>query len=448
MLYRYIEHKIAQHLRSNSDKILVVTGARQVGKSYIIRHTCKQLFANYIEINFIDDFNGNKLFENVKNVDEFFLVLSSVAGNKLGTKSDSIIFFDEIQQYPQFLTMLKFLREDGRANFIASGSLLGISLKRTVSIPVGSIEIIRMFPLNFEEFLIANNVGEEIISAMRKSFEELTSLPDGVHTRLLDLFKRYLIVGGMPDAVNTYLDTHNIIEVRNVQRAIFELYGIDASQYDQEHRLKIKKIYEMIPSNMENIKKRLVFNNIDATKGRSSKYTEEMDYLAASGIALDVTAVSNPKFPLTESIKKNLIKLYLNDVGILTGQLYHNNIMPILNNEESVNLGSVYETAVAMELASHGNRLHYYDNKTNGEVDFIVDDFNSLSVVPIEVKSGKNYKTHRSLTRFVSVEDYHIDKGYVLSNSGEIISDGKIIYLPIYYSMFFNPDATPTQLYF
>lgn len=448
MLYRQIEHKITQHFQSNSDKILVITGARQVGKSYIIRHTCKKMFANYIELNFISDYNGDRIFENIKNVDEFFLVLSSIAGNRIGTKSDTIIFFDEIQQYPQFLTMLKFLREDGRVKFIASGSLLGISLKGSVSAPVGSIEIVRMYPLNFEEFLIANNVGEDVITAMHNSFEKFTSLPEGLHTRLLDLFKRYLIVGGLPDAVNTYLETHNIIRVRDVQRSIFELYGIDASQYDQEHRLKIKKIYEMIPSNMENVKKRLVFKNIDSEKGRFNKYTEEIDYLASSGIALDVTAVSNPKFPLLESVKKNLIKLYLNDVGILTGLLYHNNIMPILNDEESINLGSIYETSVAMELAAHGNHLHYYDNKSNGEVDFIVDDFNTLSVVPLEVKSGKNYKTHRSLTRFVSVEDYHIKRAFVLSNSGEITTDGKITYLPVYYAMFFDPNTTPKHLIF
>lgn len=441
MLYRKIEKTIHQHLSSKSDKVMVVTGARQVGKSYIIRHVAKQLFENVIEINFAEDANGSGFFKGIRTTDEFYLVMSSLYGDKMGSKENTLVFLDEIQKYPQFMTMLKFLREERRFTFIASGSLLGVTLKQTVSVPVGSIELINMYPLDFEEFLIANSVGHDVIDSMRKSFKTLTALPSGLHDRLMDLFRRYLLVGGLPDAVNAFLDTHNIMEVRKVQRSIYELYGVDASQYDEEHRLKIKKMYEMLPSLMENSKKRVIFKDIEDRKGaRASEFTDEIDYLTSSGIALETTAVSNPKFPLAESIRKNLLKLYMNDVGLLTALLYRNNVTPILNDEESVNLGSVYETVVAMELAAHGNNLHYYDNKSHGEVDFLVDDYQNLSVAPIEVKSGKDYKVHSALNRLLATKDYHIHQGYVLSNSGTVEKEDGIAYLPIYNVAFFEPD--------
>lgn len=441
MLYRKIESVVRLHLESNSDKVLVLAGARQIGKSYIIRYVGRQLYDNFIEINFIDDFNGPKLYQNVRTVDEFFLVLSSIPGYEIGTPQNTLIFIDEIQKYPHFLTLIKFLREDGRARYVASGSLLGVTLKTTVSIPVGSIEIVNMYPLDFEEFLIANGIGRDVIAQMEHSFRALESLPEGVHKSILSLFRRYLIVGGMPDAVNAYLASHNILNVRMVQDSIRDLYGADASQYDQEHRLKIVRVYELIPSVMENLKKRIVFKEIEGKKGaRASQFDDELDYLTSSGIALDVTAVANPKFPLVESAKKSLIKLYMNDVGLLTSVLYRNIIKPILEDECSINLGSVYETAVAMELKALGNSLYYYDNKNHGEVDFLVDDFENMSVAPIEVKSGKDYKVHSSLSRFVRTPDYHIRRGYVLSNSGEISVHDGIVYLPVYYAMFFNPN--------
>lgn len=441
MLYRKIESRIYQHLESKTDKIMIVTGARQVGKSFIIRHVGNHLFKNVIEINFIEDSNGPQYFKDIRSTEDFYLILSSIYGEKMGTHENTLIFLDEIQKYPQFLTLLKFLREENRYTYIASGSLHGVSLKATVSVPVGSIELIKMYPLDFEEFLIANAVGNDVIASMKQSFEQQTSLPSGLHLRLMDLFRRYLLVGGLPDAVNSYLATHNIMEVRKVQLAIHELYGVDASQYDEEHKLKIKKMYEMLPSMMENHKKRIIFKNIEQRKGaRSADFEEEVDYISSSGIGLETTAIANPKFPLYESVKKNLIKLYLNDVGILTALLYRNNVRPILNDEDSVNLGSVYETAAAMELAAHGNTLHYYDNKANGEVDFIVDNFDIMSVVPIEIKSGKDYKVHSALSRFISVKDYNVRKGYVLSNSGDVQEEEGIVYMPIYNIAFFTPD--------
>ncbi len=446
MLYRKIESYIEAHLSSGSDKILVLEGARQIGKSYIIREVGKRLFPNFVEVNFVEDDEGKQLFKNVRTTEQLYLNLSMLAGEKMDNYENTLIFLDEIQHYPQFLTMLKFLRQDHRYRFITSGSLLGITLRSTTSIPVGSIIRKQMYQLDFEEFLLANGFGTATIDVMRKSFLTNESLSSEMHEHVMDLFRVYLLVGGMPDAVNTYLETHNIVRVREIQESIREMYGEDASKYEQSssRNLFIRRIFDMIPSQMENKKKRIVAKEIDGKQGeRFSRYTEEFEYLISSGITLDVHAISNPKYPLKESVQKNLLKLYQNDVGMLTGQLYHNNLQPILNTESSINLGAVYENVVAQELKAHGHHLFYYDNRQKGEVDFLVDDYVHLSILPIEVKSGKDYTIHSALNKLLAVPDYHVRSGLVVSNERVVKQEGKVMYMPIYYIMFV--DATGTD---
>ena len=438
MLFRKIENQIESHLRSGSDKILIVDGARQIGKSYIIRHVGQRLFQNFIELNMESDKVGSQLFAKAKTTSDFYMALSTIAGNKMADRTSTLVFIDEIQAYDHLLTILKFLRDEGRFTYIASGSQLGITLKQTSSIPLGSIRILHMYPMDFEEFLIANGVGNTFIDEMRTMFMRQEALPDALHNRIFELFRKYLIVGGMPDAVNTFVSTQNIQEIRSIQQNIHHLYGVDASRYESANkRLRIQRIYEMIPSNMENRKKRIVAQQIEGKTGkRMTDYANEFDYLISSGITLEVKAISKPSFPLIENSGKNLLKLYLNDVGILTGMLYRNNIMPIMSDERSTNLGSVYETVVAQELRAHGFNLFYYDNKKNGEVDYLIDDFDNMSVAPIEVKSGKDYNTHSALNHFLQVEEYNIHKAYVFSNHRETSTRDSITYLPIYYIMF------------
>ena len=450
MLYRKIEALIESHLKSSSKKILLIDGARQVGKTYIIRYVGQRLFENFIEINLVEDSLGNRLFAGTKTVEDFYLQISMLAGSKMKQKENTLIFLDEIQAYPHLLTLLKFLSQDDKFTFIASGSLLGVTLSQAASIPMGSIRKVRMFPLDFEEFLYANGMNEIAITAMRKKFKGLEALDKPIHDKMMDLFRKYLLVGGLPDVVNSYLAEKNIQAVREIQSEIHEYYASDASKYDEEKKLKIRRIYDLIPSSMENKKKRVVAQNIENKRGKTfGDYQDEFEYLISAGIALNVQAISNPVFPLIESTGKNLLKLYLNDVGILTGILYGNNIRDILDDEVSINLGSVYETVVASELIAHGYKLFYYDNRSKGEVDYLIDDYDSLSAVPIEVKSGKNYTVHSALNAFVQNEDYHIQKAFVLSNAREITTNGKITYLPIYYIMFFqNPAGDLKNLQF
>ncbi len=439
MLYRKIEKVIKEHLQSDSQKILLVDGARQVGKTYIIRYVGNKLFENFIEINMVEDSLGDRLFANTKTIEDFYLQVSMLFGDKMKQKENTLIFIDEIQAYPHLLTLLKFLSQDNKFTYIASGSLLGVTLSQTTSIPMGSIRKVRMFPLDFEEFLYANGMNDIVISSMRKKFERLEALDEPMHNKMMDMFRKYLLVGGMPDSVNSYLSEKNIQSVREIQKEVHDYYATDASKYDEENKLKIRRVYDLIPSNMENKKKRVIAQSIENKKGKTfNDYCDEFEYLISAGIALNVQAISNPVFPLIESTGKNLLKLYLNDVGILTGILYGNNIRAVLDDERSINLGSVYETVVASELIAHGHRLFYYDNRNKGEVDYLIDDYESLSAVPIEVKSGKDYTVHSALNAFVQNEDYHIKKAFVVSNERDVIQKGKITYIPIYYIMFFD----------
>ncbi len=442
MLFRKIEALIEDHLKTNTGKILLIDGARQVGKTFIIRHVGQRLFTNFIELNMVEDSLGDRLFENTKTVEDFYLQVSMLAGNKMQKKNNTLIFIDEIQAYPHLLTLLKFLVQDNRFTFIASGSLLGVTLSETTSIPMGSIRKVRMYPLDFEEFLYANGFGQYTLSALREKYNHLESLDESTHNKILDLFRKYLLVGGLPEAVNSFLAKTNILSVREIQSEIHNYYAADASKYDETRKLKIRRIYDLIPSNMENKKKRVVAQSIENKRGKIfNDYQDEFEYLISAGIALNVQAVSNPVFPLIESSGKNLLKLYLNDVGILSCILYGNNIRAVMDDLRSINLGSLYENVVAQELAAHGFKLFYYDNRSKGEVDYLIDDYDSLSAVPIEVKSGKDYTVHSALNNFVINKDYHVQKAFVLSNERTVRQKGMITYLPIYYIMFFRPSS-------
>lgn len=444
MLKRKIYNKIETYLKSPSRKMLLVDGARQIGKSFIIRHIGKQLYPNYIEINMEEDKQGERIFANAKTTKDFYMALSAVAGDKMKDKATTLVFIDEIQAYDHLLTLVKFLMDEGKFTYIASGSQLGITLKKTQSIPGGSYERTRMFPLDFEEFLWANGVGDLVIDAMRDAFEKGETLNEGLHNHIMNLLRKYLLVGGLPDAVNTFVAEQNIMAIRQIHSDIHDLYLNDAAKYEKESskKLKIQRIYNMVPSLMENKKKRVVVRDIEDKKGkRMTDYEDEFEYLVASGITLECKAISQPTYPLNQNEGKNLLKLYMNDVGMLTALLYRNNIKAVMDNECSVNLGAVYESFVAQELTAHGNGCYYYDNKKNGEVDYLIDDPAHLSTMPIEVKSGKDYTMHSALNKFVETKDYNINTAYVVSNEYRIFTEGAITYMPIYNVMFLQPDS-------
>ena len=428
-LYKYYEAK-------DNAKILIVYGARQIGKSYIIRETAKTSFKHYAEIDLKDDFETEKRFANIKTTKDFYLLVGSMFAG-LNNSEDTIIFLDEIQYYPHLMTMLKPLHKENKYRYIVSGSLLGITLRHSF-IPMGAITEKRMFPMDFEEFLWANNYGKDVISYLKDCFSNLESINESVHQITLRLFQDYLLSGGLPDAVIQYVNNRNVLEMRRVHSEIYGFYNDDCSKYDEEHKLKIRRIYNLLSSNMVNKVKRIQFKKIeDKDDSNLEKYEDEFDYLFDSGISLPSRAVSNPAFPLTESRSKNLLKAYYNDVGILTNILYRNNIDAVLNKDKGINLGSVYETVAAMELIAHGHELYYFDSKKVGEVDFLINDYDNLSILPIEIKSGKDQTNFRAIPKLVDPDgNYKIPLGFVFGNKNVVKKENNLITLPIYLIMF------------
>lgn len=443
MLERKFTRYLERFLTEEPNKILLVNGARQIGKTYLIRYVGKKLFTHFVEINLKEDKEGERVFHDVRSTTDLYMRLSNYYSKPLGDVSDTLIFLDEIQSYPHLMTMLKFLNQESRYRFIASGSQLGVAMSETPSVPLGSVSIEQMYPLDFEEFLWATGFSTEWIQSLREHFNREQALDESTHAILMKRFQYYLLIGGLPEAINNYLKDNNMVRVRQTHKNIHDLYRIDASQYDLEHKLKIRRVYDLIPSNLENKKKRIVYKNIENKKGKTfSDYADEFEYLTSSGVALEVSAISNPRFPLAESEQKRLVKLYLNDVGLLTHILYGLNVNAVLQDIRSINLGTVYESVVAQELAAHGFKLHYYDNKQKGEVDFLVDDYNRLKVLPIEIKSGKDYTTHNALTKFIETPDYGIDRAIVFSNERKVSKQNGVTYLPIYYCMFLQNGPT------
>ncbi|MCI5850867.1 MAG: AAA family ATPase [Sutterellaceae bacterium] len=435
MLKRKIAAKIEDCLRSGAQKALIIEGAKGVGKTCVIRETGRRLFRNFIEVNMEEDKRSDRLFAEVGTAEDFRLVLSAVAGERMKGREETLVFIDEIQAYPRLLPLLESLAADSRFTCVASGSGLRDALLRNQSIPGGSIERVHMYPLDFEEFLWANGVGAFAIGAIRDGFFRRKALPEAIHAKTLDLFRKYLLVGGLPKSVDIFVSEMNIARVREAQEEIRALYREDAAGYSKEGRRKLKtrRLYDMIPSFLGKRKKRVVAQAIEGKKGaRMAWYKDELDYLASSGVALPVKAASEPGFPLVEHAGKNLQKLYLNDVGLFTGILYGRDIMPVLRDEKSSALGSAYETAVAQELTAHGFRPCYYDNKQYGEAEFLVDNCDSQGVIALEVRSGKDYR----IRSVFGHSGCGIREAFVLSNERRIFTEGGVTHVPIYDVMF------------
>ena len=428
----------------NSKKALLITGARQVGKTYIIREFLQNEYGkdNFVEFNLFENELAKQTFDNSKTSEDLIFRLSALA-NKPLIKGKTVIFLDEVQVCKDIITAIKFLVEDGSFRYILSGSLLGTELKDIKSIPIGYMEQFQMFPLDFEEFLLANNLSKSVIENVKLCFENLSPVDDIVHQKLLDMFGLYLIVGGMPAVVKKYIETNNLKDVVEEQNNINRLFRQDISKYDENNKLYIKEIFDLIPSELNNQNKRFVMKNLNENM-KFNKYENSFIWLKDAGVALPVYCADEPKSPLILSKSRNLFKLFHCDVGLLSSMYMDNNLqIKILNKEKNINYGSVYENAVAQELTSKGFELYYYKNNKLGEIDFLIE--NKGNVIPLEVKSGKDYKRHNALDNLLST-NFDIEKAYILSNNNVKRQDKKI-YIPIYMFMFFEKDETVDMKY-
>ena len=441
-----IERKMEDRIRSfyNKDKkALLITGARQVGKTYIIREFGKTAFESFIEINFLENHTAQTLFENATSSADISLRISAITDKPL-IPGKTLIFFDEVQECKELVTAIKFLVDEGSYRYILSGSLLGVDLKDIRSAPVGYMDVFEMYPLDFEEFALANGVSERVIRSLRNAYENHTAVDAVVHERMMDLFRLYLIVGGMPSVVDRYLKTNNLQEVAQEQRAILTMYRQDIAKYDPRNKLYLEDIFAQIPSELNTKNKRFILKNLNENF-KFSRYQNSFIWLKNAGVALPTFCVAEPTVPLMLNKSANLFKLFLSDVGLLAAMYMDGIQLKLLNREKDINFGSIYENAAAQELKAHGYDLYYFNSKKQGELDFIVE--MGGDVLPIEIKSGKDYARHAALDNVMSNPDYAIPVAYVFQNDNVKV-DGKVVYLPVYMLMFLQKEMdTAPQIY-
>lgn len=431
MLKRKISDYLESYFTPNRREALLITGARQVGKSYAIREFGKSHYSSFIEINLLEDSIARTSISKASNSKDLLLRITAIASQPL-IKGKTLIFFDEVQVVPEIVTAIKFLVEEGSYQYVLSGSLLGIGLKGISSMPVGYLTVKEMYPLNLEEFYRACGISDNIFSVLEEAFKAEREIDSIIHRKLMELFRLYLIVGGMPAVVQTYLDTNDIKKVVNKQREILSMYVEDISQYDINNKLYIKDIFNLIPAELNNPNKRFILKNLNENT-KFSRLEDSFIWIREAGVAIGVYNIEEPKLPLELAKLRNLFKLFSNDVGLLACQYADGIQLRILNNDIDINYGSIYENAVAEELYSHGLKLYYFNSNKQGELDFVIklDD----KILPIEVKSGKNYLRHNALKNVIENKDYEIEKAYVLYNEN-IKRVGNIVYLPIYLMMF------------
>jgi len=441
MLRRKIDDYISKFY-AESDKALLVTGARQVGKSFSIRNYGKNNYKCYVEVNFLEKPLAKKIFENAMDAKDVLMQLSALYGKPL-VKGDTFMFFDEVQECPEVITALKFLVEEGSYRYALSGSLLGVELNDFRSAPVGSMDIVEMFPLDFEEFVRAIGVNDDVLEHLRSAWERRVPVDDFIHHRMMNFFRIYLVTGGMPQVVNKYLETNDLSVVKRVQRAILNTYKLDISKYDKSEKLKINEIFDLIPVELSAKNKRFILKNLNEN-AKFTHYEDSFLWLKNSGVALPVYNVEEPKLPLLLARSCNLFKLFQNDMGLLASQYAGNIQLMIINGDNSLNCGAIYENAVAQELRAHGYALYYFNNKKQGEVDFVIEHNNH--VVPIEVKSGKDYNRHRALNNIMDNKVYDLPEAFVLTNDNLSV-EGRIIYAPIYMTMFLQPKQENPLIY-
>ncbi|WP_165248706.1 ATP-binding protein [Adlercreutzia sp. ZJ141] len=431
-LKRKITRQLEEWKSSRASRALLVTGARQVGKSYIVDEFASRNYEHYVRFDLIEQPDLLSAMEGCRNADELFMVLSAFGGSRF-IAGDTCVFIDEVQECKEAITYIKYLVQREGYDFILSGSLLGIELQDIRSQPVGYLRTIEMFPLDFEEFCWALDVGDEALSYVRGCFESSTSVIGPIHERLLSLFHQYLLVGGMPAAVDEFARSGNVAEVKRIQNDIVILYRADISKYAETSKLVVKDVYDQLPAQLDSQSKRFSFASL-APKGTYERYSEEFVWLADAGVALPVINVTEPRHPLKMSEQRSFFKLFANDVGLLCAMSEVDVAKSILSDELGVNYGSIYENAVAQELKCHGYKLRFFRNKSIGELDFVIETGNG-QVLPIEVKSGKSYKRHSALTKVLSSQNYRIEKAVVLCEGNVSLAE-KILYLPVYMVMY------------
>ncbi len=444
MLKRKIYDVLLEWKRTKKHECLLINGARQVGKTYIVEKFGEDNYKQYVYINFLESEELKNIFEGSLEPVEIYKRISLYIPKVKLIENDTLIFIDEIQRCPRARTALKFLAIDGKYDVIASGSLLGIHYnssldgkesEKDISIPVGYEREIMMYSLDFEEFLWANGVSEDAINSLRGYFDRKEKVPsneeDGINEKYLKYLREYMVVGGMPEVVNCYLETHNFQIVYDTQQKIFSSYEDDIEQYAKNpEKPKIKACYKSIPRQLSKEYTKFQYKTVEKT-GSAKKYDNALAWLEDAGLVFLVRNVTLPEMPLKAYEMDDSFKLYTTDIGLTTSMFgFETQKALVLGTLKGHAKGGIYENLIFDILHKRGFVLNYFKKKDNTqEIEFIFE--RDGAVIPVEVKSKRG--ATESLNDFIS--QYHAPYAYKLID-GNLGVDGAKITIPQYMVMF------------
>lgn len=431
MLYRKFYDYMMKWKEEPKKKALFISGARQIGKTTLIREFGKQNYEKYLEINFITTPSAKAIFEGDLSAELLITKLTAFFKTEL-LPNHTLIFFDEVQECLKVRTAIKFLVDDGRFDYIESGSLLGVTYQDVISFPVGYEDPQVMYPMDFEEFALALGVQKATFEVLEKAYQTKTPVDDFIHKEMLRVFQFYCVVGGMPAVVQEFVNSNDMGKVLNIQKGIIELYRKDVQKYAQKGKEKIQMIFDAIPAELNNKNKRFILSDLKKS-ARSERYESCFQWLSDAGVTLPCYNLQELIQPVAINVSRNLFKLFLNDTGLLCAMSSSDIQFQIINDNLDINEGSIMENMFATQLKSNGYTLYYYDKKKVGELDFVIEYGSKL--LPIEIKSGKNYKSHPALHNILQKKDYKITKPIVFC-IGNIENQEDILYLPLYMIMY------------
>ena len=442
MLERDCWESLVEWKRQGVRKALLIKGARQIGKTTLVREFGKRNYDSFVEINFLADPQASLIFDDALDADTVISRLTAYARKPLHP-GKTLVLLDEVQECSQARTAIKFLVSDGRFDYIETGSLLGVKTGDVTSYPVGFEEHLSMYPLTFGEFCRANGVQQETFDYLKDCFERVSPVGEAIHRTMLQLLYAYLVVGGMPEVVQRYVNTHDVAQVVDLQRDLLALYRLDIAKYAEANdKAKIRAIFDAVPSQLDDKNRRFVLADLGKT-ARQERYRSSFLWLADAGVVLPCYNVSEPAVPLEANSKHSLMKLFMSDVGLLAAASMEGIQFDLLQGNIGVNMGSIMENAIAQELRAHGFPLYYFNSRRTGEVDFVVQ--SGKKVLPVEVKSGNDWGSHKALENVLSTDEWGIDKAYVFCK-GDMACKGSVIYAPLYMAMFLEPERLPKSL--
>lgn len=431
MLKRKIINKLEAWKKTIANKALLIKGARQVGKTTVVRQFAKANYKNFVEINFEQMPVAKQAFEGNLDARTILLNLSAMGFGPL-EPGKTLIFFDEIQSCPKARTAIKFLVEDGQYDYIESGSWLGINYKDVSSYPVGFEHELDMYPLDFEEFLWACNISDDVVSMLKDCYTNLRPVPDFLHQQITERYRQYLVVGGMPEVVATYISNEDFGKTVTNQKDILAGYRNDISKYAGNDKMLVKSVFDAIPGQLSKQDKRFILASIEKNASRR-KYGAPTQWLVDAGMAYYSFNIGSFELPFPSHENMRLYKLFFVDSGLMCAMVLNGIQAKVLTGDVFVNEGALAENYVAGELAKHGVSLNYYDRKSKHELDFVFPEDDKITI--LEVKSGKDYKKHASLDMAQSLFSEKINRRIVMSCNNLEVEDG-VLYLPFYMSMF------------